>query len=37
MKIALLGTQSIGKTTLVNELAKLPQFKDYFIATEKNK
>ena len=37
MKIAFVGTMSVGKTTLVNELAKLPQFKDYKIATERSK
>lgn len=36
-KIGLVGTMSIGKTTLINELAKLPQFKDYHIATERSK
>ena len=29
MKIGLCGTMSVGKTTLVNELKKLEQFKDY--------
>ena len=29
MKIGLVGTVSVGKTTLVNALAELPQFKDY--------
>jgi deoxyadenosine/deoxycytidine kinase len=37
MKIGLAGTMSVGKTTLVKELAELPQFKDYFIATERSK
>lgn len=37
MKIALTGTQSVGKTTLIKALAKLPQFKDYHIATERSK
>lgn len=37
MKIGLVGTVSVGKTTLVNELAKLPQFKDYKVATERSK
>jgi nicotinamide riboside kinase len=37
MKIALTGTQSVGKTELVKELSKLPQFKDYFIVTERSK
>ena len=29
MKIGFCGTMSVGKTTLVNALAKLPEFKDY--------
>ena len=33
MKIGFVGTVSVGKTTLVNSLAELPQFKDYKIAT----
>lgn len=37
MKIGFTGTISAGKTTLVKELAKLPEFKDYFIATERSK
>jgi nicotinamide riboside kinase len=37
MKIGLCGTISVGKTTLVNELKKLEQFKDYEIATERSK
>jgi nicotinamide riboside kinase len=37
MKIGLCGTMSVGKSTLVKELAKLEQFKDYFIATERSK
>lgn len=37
MKIGLVGTLSVGKTTLVNELSQLPQFKEYFIATERSK
>jgi nicotinamide riboside kinase len=36
-RIALCSTVSCGKTTLVNELAKLPQFQNYFIATERSK
>ena len=28
---------SVGKTTLVNELAKLPEFKDYTSRTERSK
>jgi GTPase SAR1 family protein len=37
MKIGFVGTVSVGKTTLVNTLAELPQFKDYKIATERSK
>lgn len=37
MKIGFVGTVSVGKTTLVNSLAELPQFKDYKIATERSK
>ena len=37
MKIALTGTQSVGKTTLVKALSELPQFKDYHIAVERSK
>jgi GTPase SAR1 family protein len=37
MKIGLCGTMSVGKTTLVNELKKLPEFKDYKFATERSK
>jgi nicotinamide riboside kinase len=37
MKIGLAGTMSVGKTTLVKAMAELPQFKDYFIATERSK
>ena len=37
MKIAFAGSVSVGKTTLVNELAKLEQFKEYYIATERSK
>jgi len=36
MKIGLCGTMSVGKTTLVNELKKLEQFKDYEFATERS-
>ncbi len=32
MRIALTGTHSTGKTTLVKELAKLKQFKDFNIS-----
>ena len=37
MRIGFTGTQSAGKTTLVNELSKLPEFKDYTFATERSK
>jgi GTPase SAR1 family protein len=37
MKIGLVGTVSVGKTTLVKALAELPQFKDYKVATERSK
>ena len=37
MKIGLCGTVSVGKTTLVNALQELPQFKDYKFATERSK
>ena len=37
MKIGLCGTMSVGKTTLVNELKKLNQFKGYNFATERSK
>jgi GTPase SAR1 family protein len=36
-KIGLTGTMSCGKTTLVNALKELPEFKDYFFATERSK
>ena len=36
MRIGLCGTVSVGKSTLVKELAKLPEFKDYHIATERS-
>ena len=29
MKIGFCGTMSVGKTTLVNALAELPEFKNY--------
>ena len=29
MRIGLCGTMSVGKTTLIKELSKLPQFKDF--------
>ena len=37
MRIGFAGTMSVGKTTLVKALAELPEFKDYFIATERSK
>lgn len=37
MRIGLCGTISVGKTTLVNELAKLPEFKNYKTSTERSK
>ena len=37
MKIGFAGTMSVGKTTLVKALAELPEFKDYYIATERSK
>ena len=37
MKIGLCGTMSVGKTTLVNALKELPEFKEYKFATERSK
>jgi len=37
MKIGFCGTMSVGKTTLVNALAKLPEFKGYNSRTERSK
>jgi nicotinamide riboside kinase len=37
MKIGFCGTMSVGKTTLVNALKELPEFKDYYFATERSK
>jgi len=37
MRIGLCGTMSVGKTTLVNALKKLPEFKDYTFRTERSK
>ena len=37
MKIGFTGTVSVGKTTLVNKLKELPEFKDYTFATERSK
>ena len=37
MKIGFCGTVSVGKTTLVNALSELPEFKDYITRTERSK
>jgi GTPase SAR1 family protein len=37
MKIGFTGTMSVGKSTLVNALKELPEFKDYYFATERSK
>jgi nicotinamide riboside kinase len=37
MRIGLCGTMSVGKTTLVNTLKELPEFKDYTFRTERSK
>ena len=37
MRIGLCGTMSVGKTTLVNALKELPEFKDYKFRTERSK
>jgi len=37
MRIGFCGTVSCGKTTLVNALKELPEFKDYKFATERSK
>ena len=37
MKIGFCGTMSVGKTTLVNTLKNIPEFKDYHFATERSK
>ena len=37
MKIGFCGTMSVGKTTLVNALKNVPEFKDYHFATERSK
>ena len=37
MKIGFCGTMSVGKTTLVNALKELPEFKGYSFATERSK
>jgi len=37
MKIGFCGTMSVGKTTLVNALKNVPEFKDYIFTTERSK
>lgn len=37
MRIGFCGTMSCGKTTLVNSLKELPEFKQYDFATERSK
>ena len=37
MKIGFVGSISVGKTSIVNELKKLPQFSDYEFITERSK
>ena len=37
MKIGLCGTMSVGKTTLVNALKDVPEFKNYVTRTERSK
>ena len=37
MKIGFTGTMSVGKTTLVNALKELPEFKNYNFKTERSK
>ena len=37
MKIGFCGTMSVGKTTLVNALKELDEFKDYTFRTERSK
>ena len=36
MRIGFTGTMSVGKTTLVNALKDVPEFKDYKFATERS-
>ena len=36
-RVGFCGTVSVGKTTLVNALKELPEFKDYHFATERSK
>lgn len=37
MRIGFVGTQSVGKTTLVKALQELPEFAEYTFATERSK
>ena len=37
MRLGFTGTQSCGKSTLVNSLKEIPEFKDYHFATERSK
>ena len=37
MKIGFCGTMSVGKTTIVNALKELPEFKEYEFRTERSK
>lgn len=37
MRIGLCGTMSVGKTTLVNALQEIPEFKNYMFRTERSK
>jgi nicotinamide riboside kinase len=37
MRIGLVGTMSVGKTTLAKALGELDQFKDYIIQTERSR
>ena len=37
MKLGFRGTMSVGKTTLIKELSKLPQFKNFTAVTERSK
>ena len=37
MRIGFTGTVSVGKTTLLNALKELPEFKDYTFTTERSK
>ena len=37
MRIGFCGTMSVGKTTLVNALKELPEFKNYHFRTERSK